>query len=409
MANQLIQSARRMYASKYKVVDNTPIIKALISGTTSLVKGYMSANQRIKKQEEENEKFFNKKLNSSQRLTNDPESRKIFTNELLELQKLFRDGGKQSIQGGVLTSRKNKNEGAEKQNIATTSLDAYREDLTYLDAILKSDKSNNSAANTINDRSDQVRLNSNTTPREFVFVRADNEDNQPAGIYVRRVADEGLVRLSDYEKPIKIFTTGQEIIASDIFDYAVKQARRGVKDFERIKSKSTGILNRLSQDRNFASLLFDDLEGLVFAEEYLKLKGVDISTPEEKFKQLEALKLQYKQDPKDLNTAFFNDIIEEANDLFNDNQKTSTVERTQLTQDKLNKQNTFVRSLNAGGDVIMPDGSTYRPGVGVLRNTFYLVDKQGRISTKNEGFKRQTLIDKAQLDPSIARKINKLP
>lgn len=409
MANQLIQSARRMYASKYKVVDNTPIIKALISGTTSLVKGYMSANQRIKKQEEENEKFFNKKLNSSQRLTNDPEARKIFTNELVDLQKLFRDGGKQSIQGGVLTSRKNKNEGAEKQNIATTSLDAYREDLTYLDAILKSDKSNNSAANTINDRSDQVRLNSNTTPREFVFVRADNEDNQPAGIYVRRVADEGLVRLSDYEKPIKIFTTGQEIIASDIFDYAVKQARRGVKDFERIKSKSTGILNRLSQDRNFASLLFDDLEGLVFAEEYLKLKGVDISTPEEKFKQLEALKLQYKQDPKDLNTAFFNDIIEEANDLFNDNQKTSTIDRTQLTQDKLNKQNTFVRSLNAGGDVIMPDGSTYRPGVGVLRNTFYLVDKQGRISTKNEGFKRQTLIDKAQLDPSIARKINKLP
>jgi len=409
MANQLIQSARRMYASKYKVVDNTPIIKALISGTTSLVKGYMSANQRIKKQEEENEKFFNKKLNSSQRLTNDPEARKIFTNELVDLQKLFRDGGKQSMQGGVLTSRKNKNEGAEKQNIATTSLDAYREDLTYLDAILKSDKSNNSAANTINDRSDQVRLNSNTTPREFVFVRADNEDNQPAGIYVRRVADEGLVRLSDYEKPIKIFTTGQEIIASDIFDYAVKQARRGVKDFERIKSKSTGILNRLSQDRNFASLLFDDLEGLVFAEEYLKLKGVDISTPEEKFKQLEALKLQYKQDPKDLNTAFFNDIIEEANDLFNDNQKTSTIDRTQLTQDKLNKQNTFVRSLNAGGDVIMPDGSTYRPGVGVLRNTFYLVDKQGRISTKNEGFKRQTLIDKAQLDPSIARKINKLP
>ena len=409
MANQLIQSARRMYASKYKVVDNTPIIKALISGTTSLVKGYMSANQRIKKQEEENEKFFNKKLNSSQRLTNDPEARKIFTNELVDLQKLFRDGGKQSIQGGVLTSRKNKNEGAEKQNIATTSLDAYREDLTYLDAILKSDKSNNSAANTINDRSDQVRLNSNTTPREFVFVRAGNEDNQPAGIYVRRVADEGLVRLSDYEKPIKIFTTGQEIIASDIFDYAVKQARRGVKDFERIKSKSTGILNRLSQDRNFASLLFDDLEGLVFAEEYLKLKGVDISTPEEKFKQLEALKLQYKQDPKDLNTAFFNDIIEEANDLFNDNQKTSTIDRTQLTQDKLNKQNTFVRSLNAGGDVIMPDGSTYRPGVGVLRNTFYLVDKQGRISTKNEGFKRQTLIDKAQLDPSIARKINKLP
>ncbi len=409
MANQLIQSARRMYASKYKVVDNTPIIKALISGTTNLVKGYMSANQRIKKQEEENEKFFNKKLNSSQRLTNDPEARKIFTNELVDLQKLFRDGGKQSMQGGVLTSRKNKNEGAEKQNIATTSLDAYREDLTYLDAILKSDKSNNSAANTINDRSDQVRLNSNTTPREFVFVRADNEDNQPAGIYVRRVADEGLVRLSDYEKPIKIFTTGQEIIASDIFDYAVKQARRGVKDFERIKSKSTGILNRLSQDRNFASLLFDDLEGLVFAEEYLKLKGVDISTPEEKFKQLEALKLQYKQDPKDLNTAFFNDIIEEANDLFNDNQKTSTIDRTQLTQDKLNKQNTFVRSLNAGGDVIMPDGSTYRPGVGVLRNTFYLVDKQGRISTKNEGFKRQTLIDKAQLDPSIARKINKLP
>ena len=409
MANQLIQSARRMYASKYKVVDNTPIIKALISGTTSLVKGYMSANQRIKKQEEENEKFFNKKLNSSQRLTNDPEARKIFTNELVDLQKLFRDGGKQSMQGGVLTSRKNKNEGAEKQNIATTSLDAYREDLTYLDAILKSDKSNNSAANTINDRSDQVRLNSNTTPREFVFVRADNEDNQPAGIYVRRVADEGLVRLSDYEKPIKIFTTGQEIIANDIFDYAVKQARRGVKDFERIKSKSTGILNRLSQDRNFASLLFDDLEGLVFAEEYLKLKGVDISTPEEKFKQLEALKLQYKQDPKDLNTAFFNDIIEEANDLFNDNQKTSTIDRTQLTQDKLNKQNTFVRSLNAGGDVIMPDGSTYRPGVGVLRNTFYLVDKQGRISTKNEGFKRQTLIDKAQLDPSIARKINKLP
>ena len=93
MANQLIQSARRMYASKYKVVDNTPIIKALISGTTSLVKGYMSANQRIKKQEEENEKFFNKKLNSSQRLTNDPEARKIFTNELLELQKLFRDCG----------------------------------------------------------------------------------------------------------------------------------------------------------------------------------------------------------------------------------------------------------------------------------------------------------------------------
>ena len=57
----------------------------------------------------------------------------------------------------------------------------------------------------------------------------------------------------------------------------------------------------------------------------------------------------------------------------------------------------------------MPDGSTYRPGVGVLRNLFYLVDKQGRISTKNEGFKRQTLIDKAQLDPSIAKKINKLP
>ena len=316
----------------------------------------------------------------------------------------------QSIQGGVLTSRKNKNEGAEKQNIATTSLDAYREDLTYLDAILKSDKSNNSAANTINDRSDQVRLNSNTTPREFVFVRAGNKDNQPAGIYVKSVAAGGqLVRLPDYEKPIKIFTTGQETIASDIFDYAVKQARRGVKDFERIKSKSTGVLNRLSQDRNFASLLFDDLEGFVFAEEYLKLKGRDISTPEKKFKELEALKLQYKQNPKDLNTAFFNDIIEEANDLFNDNQKTSTIERTQLTQDKLNKQNTFVRSLNAGGDVIMPDGSTYRPGVGVLRNTFYLVDKQGRISTKNEGFKRQTLIDKAQLDPSIARKINKLP
>ena len=362
MANQaLIQAAARMYSAKAAKAqkDITPILQGVNMATTSVIK---ALDEKKQKQEEEVQKEFQPFTDIV--LENDA-ARSAMTRELDALHDEYYDSTIQSE--GIFVGKDKKFEAAQNKNKIANTLKAWETDLKSVD-LNKAIPSNTSDYNDITARANEVGYKDKTLADNLIFHKGDEE--RPAGVYTKDF-EGNMIRLSKYEQPVQKNVKGfetmvkQQAIVSDA-------GRKGEPWKEEVLPSISYSLNNLMDGNNWQSLLFDDIwQGFNWANEEVKNIFPEVKDDPEALKEKRNdLRVMVKNGldkdgkPFDWKKEFTQDVINGFKiDYDNaaakrelENTAKPSRQKTPLSELQELKINTFINSVNRGGDIKFPNG-----------------------------------------------------
>jgi len=364
----LIESARRMYAAEKGVVDRSGLVEGITSAVGSVATAFVGIKKEATAQQEKNKADFKSQIATYEKIKGNPEALKEWTAVLDEYQSLYNEGSKESTRGFGI-GKKNKETrslGADKMNEAMAALDAFQMDLQVVDQT-RSYYDNLSEANTTMDLIADNRINSPDAANNLKY----NPKGYPPGIYAedltKKLGEGGkpeLVRLSELKPLVKKFTEGISLAG----DLMTSVSNSTDKDWDaQLKGQATGKLDELINNRNFSSLLFDNINDFNFAKEHLRADGVNMDDADAVELEMEKLREEYKSNPEKLKSewkasmlgALEEDWTEAKALQEGDSGKGRARQRTPLSEKELNAQKNFVNAVNSG-DVALIGSKKYR-------------------------------------------------
>ena len=366
----LIESARRMYAAEKGVVDRSGLVEGITSAAGSVATAFVGIKKEAAAQQEKNKADFKSQVATYEKIKGNPEALKEWTAVLDEYQSLYNEGSKESTRGFGI-GKKNKETrslGADKMNEAMAALDAFQMDLQVVDQT-RSYYDNLSEANTTMDLIADNRINSPDAANNLKY----NPKGYPPGIYTedltKKLGEGGkpeLVRLSELKPLVKKFTEGISL-AGDLMTTVANSIN---KDWDaQLKGQATGKLDELINNRNFSSLLFDNINDFNFAKEHLRANGVNMDDANAVELEMEKLREEYKSNPEKLKGEWKASMLgaleedwTEAKALQEDDSSEGRArQRTPLSELQIAQQENFARGINAGGIVMDHKGFKYKP------------------------------------------------
>ena len=314
MANKsLIQSARRMYDSKYR-----PESKQWIADTfKSVADAAMMVMSHVKSTRDTNMSDLTKKQESTiTSIENNDVASENFSNAFVELKNKYADFNK--IATDPFKSRDVKKQASLEMQKIMKAMDNFQADARHVDAYktatLKEPDVSEFA--TLGELADDAVIIGAKSVEDYQYMLPGNKNNLPTGIYVEQPKTGKLVRLSEFEPPIKV---ARKTISAEtrIDERFVKDANK--LTFDEINRKSLDEINRFQANlAEKASMYFDKRAGFgegndSFIEYHIKnthAKNEGWNDMEQKdyIKKIneykEQIKIAFKQDPSILDNAY---------------------------------------------------------------------------------------------------------
>ena len=303
MANQaLINAAQRMYSAKAAKGqrDLTPILQGGLSATDNIVKAV--ATKREEQQEESKEKVESFK----DLLLKNPKLRPELTSRLEDLQEQYYENLK--IAEGAFVNKKRKADAVEANNKIAGLLKKYENQLRSVDL----NKNLGTSFSKFNMLGDQV---DDTIFKDKTLV--DNVVLQDDGFYFKNHKGE-LKPLDEYKPLMQVNEKGITGLVNG-FTSAENAGFKGRGYEGGIQEQVETLINfELGADKNYQSILFDDIGTFNYAEANLQqeINASRIDGDLSKSEQLEEFKKLIKANPDFYRQDFKNDyvaVIKQAN------------------------------------------------------------------------------------------------
>ena len=303
MANQaLINAAQRMYSAKAAKAqkDITPIISGVASATDNIMN---AVKTKRKEQQEESQKQIE---SFKDILLKNPKLRPELTSRLEKLQEEYYNNLK--IAEGAFVGKKRKADAIEANNKIADQLKKYESQLNSVDL----NKKLNTSFSKFNMLGDQV---DDTIYRDKTLI--DNVVLQDDGFYFKNHKGE-LIPLDEYKPLMQVNEKGISSLVNG-FVSAENAGFKG-KGYEgSIEEQVETLINfELGADKNYESILFDDIGTFNYAEANLQqeINAGRIDGKLSKSEQLEKFKENIKANPDFYRQDFKNDyvaVVKQAN------------------------------------------------------------------------------------------------
>jgi len=303
MANQaLINAAQRMYSAKAAKAqkDITPILSGVASATDNIMN---AVKTKRKEQQEESKKQIE---SFKDILLKNPKLRPELTSRLEKLQEEYYNNLK--IAEGAFVGKKRKADAIEANNKIADQLKKYESQLNSVDL----NKKLNTSFSKFNMLGDQV---DDTIYRDKTLI--DNVVLQDDGFYFKNHKGE-LIPLDEYKPLMQVNEKGISSLVNG-FVSAENAGFKG-KGYEgSIEEQVETLINfELGADKNYESILFDDIGTFNYAEANLQqeIDAGRIDGKLSKSEQLEKFKENIKANPDFYRQDFKNDyvtVVKQAN------------------------------------------------------------------------------------------------
>jgi len=417
--NSLIQSARRMYESKYR-----PESKQWIADTVQAVGGVAaSIASSVKSTREENMSDLAKKQESTMTsIENNDIASENFSNTFVELKSRFSDFNK--ISSNPFKSKEERKQASLEMQKIMKSMDNFQADAQHIDAYKTSTLQNPDVSEfaTLGELADDAAVLGQKAVEDYQYMLPGNDKNLPTGIYVEQLKTGKLVRLSELEPPIKVArkTISNETIIDQKF---VKDASK--LTFDQVNRVSLEEINRFqSNTAEKASMYFDKRAGFgegndsfieyhvknthAKDEEWNSMSEEDYNVKMQQYKN--QIKTAFKIDDTILDTPYklykqnYNRNIYNAALANKEKEQSKTKTFQQMYPNQYNAQMSIVKGLNentgffVGGKYVVADG----------KGSFSVGELQtGKAMPDAKKYTRDEIINIANLDPSVSRFLQK--
>ena len=249
----LKESARRMFEAQYGV-NGDGKTKVATQYLQRLSSDIVDISAMIdEKRQEATEEWGKKRETTLSSVKNNPTARAKLAEQLDAMKKDYDQAIRKST--GLLTGKKAKQEAANELATINSKIQAITDDYAAMDRVLNQ-TGTYSKANSPLEGADNAYAYSKISKENFIY--------KDDGVYVKRPSDGKEVRLSEYKSPKVVWDAGIETAGSTLVDIGDK---KNVKiPWNNLKENLTLTANKLINDKNFDSLVFDDIGSLNFAE-----------------------------------------------------------------------------------------------------------------------------------------------
>tara|TARA_R110002012_G_scaffold129615_2_gene282073 strand:+ start:420 stop:1787 length:1368 start_codon:yes stop_codon:yes gene_type:complete len=368
MANQaLINAAQRMYSAKAAKAqkDITPILSGVASATDNIMN---AVTVKRKEQQEESQKQIE---SFKDILLKNPKLRPELTGRLEQLQEEYYNNLK--IAEGAFVGKKRKADAIEANNKIADQLKKYESQLNSVDL----NKSLNTSFSKFNMLGDQV---DDTIFRDKTLI--DNVVLQDDGFYFKNHKGE-LKPLDEYKPLMQVNEKGITSLVSG-FTAAENAGFKGRSYTGGIEQQVDTLINfELGADKNYQSILFDDIGTFNYAEANLQqeIDAGRIDGKLSKSEQLEKFKENIKANPDFYRQDFKNDYVAvvkqaNANALSQYEAEKQEVENRRTSGDKKPYQLT-TNAQYVGKDYIEDVYDQIKRGDIIVGSNTYFRDKDG--------------------------------
>jgi len=365
MSNSLIQAAQKMYSAKYAEAqkDITPIAKGV---------SYLGANitKALDEKLEEQEKKAAKTTETFKDiLLKSEKARPELTSQITKLQDEYFENIK--ISEGIFRNKEERQKAVDRNNQIANELKAWEDDLRSQDL-------NASLAGTVSDFEGDAGkaaklgyVDKDILANNIVYKRGPN-----AGVYTKTLDKDGNIvekRLSEWEPPIGKFQAGIDTMI-DTQQASVKAGSTGLDWNSYVLPDLSNNLSKLMDNNNFGSLLFDNIGDFNWATQQMaqEFPDANLSDPEvyktkrQELREMVKNGVDKNKKPFDWKKEFKDDVLRAYKMDYDDavakqalkeiDKNNRGRQRTPLSELQLLKINTFINSVNRGGDIQFPNG-----------------------------------------------------
>ena len=290
----LQESARRLYKAQYGDAQGSAKTKLITQGLDTVSKSIDAAVKNIKeKQEQFSKDWYKKQTTLLEAVKDDPAAREAFTNMLDKEKKVQDKANRMSTR--FLLGKEKKKEAARMKAESDARIKASLEDFKIGNSILAEQKNKDgssrvfSKANTISATADSAYSHS---PK----FRQDLEYSDEGGIYTTLPSTGKRIRVKEYPVGIYRFDEGIERSGSLLSDVS-NTKKYTSESLGAAKQDLTVMANNLISNKDFKSLVFDDIGEFNYADENFKsdelYKSMDTKAQTE---YIEGIKVKYDED-----------------------------------------------------------------------------------------------------------------
>jgi len=376
MSNSLIQAAQRMYSAKYAEAqkDITPITKGV---------SYLGANitKALDEKLEEQEKKAAKTTETFKDiLLKSEKARPELTSQITKLQDEYFENIK--ISEGIFRNKKERQKAVDRNNQIANELKAWEDDLRSQDL-------NASLAGAVSDFEGDAGkaaklgyVDKDILANNIVYKRGPN-----AGVYTKTLDKDGNIvekRLSEWEPPTGKFQTGIDAMI-DVQQTSVKAGSSGLDWNSYVLPDLSNNLNKLMDNDNFGSLLFDDIGPFNWATQQMaqEFPDADLSNPDVYKAKRQELRQMVKENPDKYKQEFKDDVLRAYKMDYDEAKREAELE---ANKDGIKNQVDISQAINLLKNQAEVVGLPQAPGiaygnVAVLRNGRYYIVPTADTST----------------------------
>jgi hypothetical protein len=240
-------------------------------------------------------------------------SRDQFEGRLRDLKDQYDQASRMSTR--VFGNKELKSDAKSQMQDVLNSVERYTEDIDYVDQYLKT-PTNSSKANNLGDQIDQTYIASSRSVEDLIY--------KDDGVYVMNHLGEE-ERLSKFKPPMQVWNEGIDTLSKSLELIAQRADKR---DWDNDMSKTyRGTLNKIVQNKNFKSVLFDDIDDFNWAVEEIKERNealpanekIDINDDDAMQRAIEVLRVEYDENPEKFKKLFIEDMMEVGKDRHTEN------------------------------------------------------------------------------------------
>ena len=376
MSNSLIQAAQKMYSAKYAEAqkDITPIAKGV---------SYLGANitKALDEKLEEQEKKAAKTTETFKDiLLKSEKARPELTSQITKLQDEYFENIK--ISEGIFRNKEERQKAVDRNNQIANELKAWEDDLRSQDL-------NASLAGAVSDFEGDAGkaaklgyVDKDILANNIVYKRGPN-----AGVYTKTLDKDGNIvekRLSEWEPPTGKFQTGIDAMI-DVQQTSVKAGSSGLDWNSYVLPDLSNNLNKLMDNDNFGSLLFDDIGPFNWATQQMaqEFPDADLSNPDVYKAKRQELRQMVKENPDKYKQEFKDDVLRAYKMDYDEAKREAELE---ANKDGIKNQVDISQAINLLKNQAEVVGLPQAPGiaygnVAVLRNGRYYIVPTADTST----------------------------
>lgn len=249
----LKESARRMFEAQYGVNGDAKT-KVATQYIQRLSSNIVDISAMIdEKRQEAAEEWGKKRETTLSSVKNNPIARAKLAEQLDAMKKDYDQAIRKS--SNPIRGKKAKQEAANELATINSKIQAITDDYAAMDKVLNQ-TGTYSKANSPLEGADNAYAYSKISKENFVY--------KDDGVYVKRPSDGKEIRLSEYKSPKVVWDAGIETAGSTLVDIGDKKNAK--QTWNNLKENLILTANKLINDPNFDSLVFDDIGSLNFAE-----------------------------------------------------------------------------------------------------------------------------------------------